>query len=200
MAAVNDRVTRFVRDHDLPVIVFGYGDCTGGAQASFVTHPLVQTYYFSGTTMPFAGQIVVPSNLPLNSILSNYLSQDPGAMQGLVKHPFHPELDAALAHEQGHAPLEGEGRPGQSGDGIGGIEQAREPAVLGVPVLLPALLDHRPPLIRGDDLRGAVGRGAEHAQTAGVGNGRRQLRRARAAHTGKDNRVLDTKKIADTSS
>ncbi|MEM8768321.1 MAG: carboxyl transferase domain-containing protein, partial [Pseudomonadota bacterium] len=96
MAAVNDRVTRFVRDHDLPVIVFGYGDCTGGAQASFVTHPLVQTYYLSGTVMPFAGQIVVPSNLPLNSILSNYLSQDPGAMQGLVKHPFHPELDDAL--------------------------------------------------------------------------------------------------------
>jgi acetyl/propionyl-CoA carboxylase alpha subunit len=96
MAAVNDRVTRFVRDHDLPVIVFGFGDCTGGAQASFVTHPLVQTYYFSGTAMPFAGQIVVPSNLPLNSILSNYLSQDPAAMQGLVKHPFHPELDEAL--------------------------------------------------------------------------------------------------------
>ena len=31
MAAVNDRITRFVRDHDLPMIVFGYGDCTGGA-------------------------------------------------------------------------------------------------------------------------------------------------------------------------
>ncbi len=96
MAAVNDRITRFVRDHDLPVIMFGFGDCTGGAQASFVTHPLAQTYYFSGTTMPFAGQIVVPSNLPLNSILSNYLSQDPKAMQGLVKHPFHPELDELL--------------------------------------------------------------------------------------------------------
>jgi acetyl/propionyl-CoA carboxylase alpha subunit len=96
MAAVNDRITRFVRDHDMPVIMFGFGDCTGGAQASFVTHPLAQTYYFSGTTMPFAGQIVVPSNLPLNSILSNYLSQDPAAMQGLVKHPFHPELDDRL--------------------------------------------------------------------------------------------------------
>ncbi|MEM9624498.1 MAG: carboxyl transferase domain-containing protein, partial [Pseudomonadota bacterium] len=89
MAAVNDRITRFVRDHDLPVIVFGYGDCTGGAQASFVTHPLVQTYYFSGTSMPFAGQLVVPSNLPLNSILSNYLSASDGAMQGLVQHPFY---------------------------------------------------------------------------------------------------------------
>ena len=96
MAAVNDRITRFVRDHDLPVIVFGYGDCTGGAQASFVTHPLVQTYYLSGTSMPFAGQIVVPSNLPLNSILSNYLSVDEASMQGLVKHPFYYELDDEL--------------------------------------------------------------------------------------------------------
>ena len=41
MAAINDRLTRFVRDFDLPAIVFGYGDCTGGAQASFVTHPAV---------------------------------------------------------------------------------------------------------------------------------------------------------------
>ena len=105
MAAVNDRITRFVRDHDLPVIVFGFSDCTGGAQASFVTHPLVQTYYFSGTTMPFAGQIVVPSNLPLNATLSNYLSQVDGAMQGLVKHPFHPELDAALSRIDPKIPL-----------------------------------------------------------------------------------------------
>jgi acetyl/propionyl-CoA carboxylase alpha subunit len=96
MAVVNDRVTRFIRDNDLPVIVFGYGDCTGGAQASFVTHPLVQTYYFSGTSMPFAGQIVVPSNLPSTAILSNYLSQVPGSMQGLVRHPFVDDLDDAL--------------------------------------------------------------------------------------------------------
>jgi acetyl/propionyl-CoA carboxylase alpha subunit len=96
MAVVNDRVTRFVRDNDLPFIVFGFGDCTGGAQASFVTHPLAQTYYFSGTSMPFAGQIVVPSNLPLTSILSNYLSLTQGAMQGLVKHPFAPDLDQEL--------------------------------------------------------------------------------------------------------
>jgi acetyl/propionyl-CoA carboxylase alpha subunit/acetyl-CoA carboxylase beta subunit len=96
MAAVNDRITRFVRDHDLPIIVFGFGDCTGGAQASFVTHPLVQTYYFSGTSMPFAGQLVVPSNLPLKSILSNYLSATEGAMQGLVKHPFFPSLEDEL--------------------------------------------------------------------------------------------------------
>ena len=49
MAVVNDRITRFARDNDLPIIMFGYGDCTGGAQASFVTHPLVQTYYFFGS-------------------------------------------------------------------------------------------------------------------------------------------------------
>ena len=96
MAAINDRITRFVRDFDLPVIIFGHGDCTGGAQASFVTHPLVQTYYFSGASMPFAGQIVVQSNLPSDSILSNYLVDVPGAMQGLVRHPFYEDLDDEL--------------------------------------------------------------------------------------------------------
>ena len=96
MAAINDRITRFVRDYDLPVIVFGFGDCTGGAQASFVTHPLVQTYYFSGASMPFAGQIVVSSYLPSDSHLSNYLFNEPGSMQGLVKHPFLPDLDDEL--------------------------------------------------------------------------------------------------------
>ncbi len=96
MAVVNDRVTRFVRDNDLPIVVFGYGDCTGGAQASFVTHPLVQTYYFSGTNMPFAGQIVVPSYLPSTATLSNYLSTNPGSMSGLVKHPFQDDLDERL--------------------------------------------------------------------------------------------------------
>ncbi len=96
MAVVNDRITRFVRDNDLPIIMFGYGDCTGGAQASFVTHPLVQTYYFSGASMPFAGQTVVERNLPYTCLLSNYLSLTPGSMQGLVKHPFAEELDQAL--------------------------------------------------------------------------------------------------------
>jgi len=105
MAAVNDRITRFVRDHDLPVIIFGFGDCTGGAQASFVTHPLVQTYYFSGTSMPFAGQIVTPSNLPLDSLLSNYLSINPEAMQGLVKHPFYTKFDEALRQVDPDVPV-----------------------------------------------------------------------------------------------
>ncbi len=105
MAAINDRITHFVRDYDLPVIVFGYGDCTGGAQASFVTHPLVHTYYLSGTSMPFAGQIVVPSYLPLDSILSNYLVSVPGSMQGLVKHPFYENLDKELREIDDEIPL-----------------------------------------------------------------------------------------------
>ena len=96
MAAINDRLTRFVRDFDLPVIVFGFGDCTGGAQASFVTHPLVQTCYFSGASMPFAGQIVVSSYLPSDSHIANYLSGVDGAMQGFVRHPFLPDLDDDL--------------------------------------------------------------------------------------------------------
>ncbi|MAD43785.1 MAG: carbamoyl-phosphate synthase large subunit [Oceanospirillaceae bacterium] len=96
MAVVNDRITRFVRDNDLPIVIFGYGDCTGGAQASFVTHPLAQTYYFSGTNMPFAGQIVVPSYLPSTCTLSNYLSVSPQSMDGLVSHPFFDDLDDRL--------------------------------------------------------------------------------------------------------
>ena len=96
MAVINDRVTRFVRDNDLPIIMFGFGDCTGGAQASFVTHPLAQTYYFTGSSMPFAGQAVVERNLPFTCLLSNYLSLTSGAMRGLVKHPFATELDQEL--------------------------------------------------------------------------------------------------------
>jgi acetyl/propionyl-CoA carboxylase alpha subunit/acetyl-CoA carboxylase beta subunit len=105
MAAVNDRITRFVRDTELPVIMFGFGDCTGGAQASFVTHPLVQTNYFSGTNMPFAGQIVVQSNLPSTSTLSNYLSVVPGSMQALVRHPFFDDLDDRLRKIDPEIPL-----------------------------------------------------------------------------------------------
>jgi acetyl/propionyl-CoA carboxylase alpha subunit len=96
MAIANDRITRFVRDNDLPIVMFGFGDCTGGSQASFVTHPLVHTHYFSGTNMPFAGRVVVPSFLPSQCIVSNYLSQRAGAMHGLVKHPFAEGLDDAL--------------------------------------------------------------------------------------------------------
>ena len=112
MAIVNDRITRFVRDNELPIICFGFGDCTGGAQASFVTHPLVQTYYFSGCNMPFAGQIVVPSYLPSTATLSNYLVATPGAMQGLVKHPFNDDLDHTAARHRSRHPGTGGKRDG----------------------------------------------------------------------------------------
>jgi acetyl/propionyl-CoA carboxylase alpha subunit/acetyl-CoA carboxylase alpha subunit len=105
MSIVNDRITRFIRDNNLPIICFGFGDCTGGAQASFVTHPLVQTYYFSGTNMPFAGQIVVPSYLPSTATLANYLSRTDGAMKGLVKHPFNAEIDEELKSIDPQIPL-----------------------------------------------------------------------------------------------
>jgi acetyl/propionyl-CoA carboxylase alpha subunit len=105
MAIVNDRITRFVRDNDLPIVCFGFGDCTGGAQASLVTHPLVLTYYFSGTNMPFAGQIVVPSYLPLTATMSNYLSVVPGAMHGLVEHPFAKDMDKELREVDPNVPL-----------------------------------------------------------------------------------------------
>lgn len=105
MAVVNERLTRFIADDELPVIIFGFGDCTGGAQASFVTHPLVQTYYVSGTNMPFAGLIVVPSYLPVTATLSNYLSRDAGAMQGQVSHPFINDLDDQLKALDGEIPL-----------------------------------------------------------------------------------------------
>ncbi|PCJ63240.1 MAG: carbamoyl-phosphate synthase large subunit [Planctomycetota bacterium] len=105
MPIINDRITRFVRDNDLPIIVFGFGDCTGGAQASFVTHPCVQTYYFSGTNMPFAGQIVVRSYLPSIATLSNYLSQKEGAMRGLVKNPFSDDLDERLQEVDPNMPV-----------------------------------------------------------------------------------------------
>lgn len=96
MAIVNDRITAFIAETGLPVIIFGFGDCTGGSQASFVTHPLVHTYYFSGTDIPFAGRVVVPSFLPSVATTSNYLANNPGTMQGLVKHPFADGLDEKL--------------------------------------------------------------------------------------------------------
>jgi len=92
MAVINDRITRFVKDNELPIICFGFRDCTGGAQASFVTHRLVKTYYFSGTSMPFAGQLVVESHLPNHSMLSNYLSVVTDSMEGLVHNPFDETL------------------------------------------------------------------------------------------------------------
>ena len=105
MPVLNDRITRFIKDNELPVICFGFRDCMGGAQASFVTHRLVKTYYFSGTIMSFAGQLVVESHLPMNAILSNYLSNTPGSMEGLVHNPFDEAIDAKLKEADPQIPL-----------------------------------------------------------------------------------------------
>ena len=96
MSVVNDKINWFVGELGLPLLMFGYGDCTGGAQASLVTHPLIDTYYFSGTNMPFAGRIVVPEYLPVMATLSNYLIKNTSSMKGLVKHPFVEDLDYRL--------------------------------------------------------------------------------------------------------
>lgn len=96
MSILNNRITRFVKDFDLPVLCFGYRDCTGGAQASFVTHRLAKTFYLSGAVIPFAGQRVVPSHLPADAILANYLNEKEGAMEGLVYNPFDVGLEEKL--------------------------------------------------------------------------------------------------------
>ncbi|MEE8397188.1 MAG: biotin carboxylase N-terminal domain-containing protein, partial [bacterium] len=111
MAVLNDRITRLVKDFDLPVIVFGFRDCTGGAQASFVTHRLAKTFYLSGTVMPFAGQRVVRSHLPAQAILANYLSQVEGSMDGLVENPFDVGLDEKLREADPSIPTPSETIP-----------------------------------------------------------------------------------------
>jgi acetyl/propionyl-CoA carboxylase alpha subunit/acetyl-CoA carboxylase beta subunit len=111
MSVLNQRITEFVRDFDLPVICFGFRDCTGGAQASFVTHPLVKTFYLSGSVIPFAGQRVVPSHLPAQAILANYLSRSEGSMDGLVVNPFDEDLDRQLREIDPDIPVPAETVP-----------------------------------------------------------------------------------------
>lgn len=135
MAVVNDRITRFVRDNDLPIIMFGFGHCTGGAQASFVTHPLAQTYYLTGARMPFAGQAVVERNLPYQCMLSNYLSLTDGSMAGLVKHPFSEEHDVELRKIDPTIPLPTETVEQVVDRVMSGILDAEGPAVeLNIPI------------------------------------------------------------------
>ncbi len=94
MSIANDVINKYMEYTSLPVICFAFRDCTGGAQASFVTHPSIYTFYLSGTELPFAGARVVPEPLPYPCRLSNYLVTKPGAMSGLVKNPFDLFLDS----------------------------------------------------------------------------------------------------------
>ena len=99
MAVANEAINRFTENGGR-ILIIGYGDCTGGAQASFVTHPKVDTYYLSGANTPFAGQVVVPEHLTLQGTLSNYLFKKTDnahrAMKGLVRHPGVHDLDSRL--------------------------------------------------------------------------------------------------------
>jgi D-alanine-D-alanine ligase-like ATP-grasp enzyme len=83
--------------------------------------------------MPFAGQIVVPSHLPLNAILSNYLSTDPDSMQGLVTHPFQSELDQELRAIDPEIPVPSESVP-----------QVIERVLSGVLSQAPVVVAHQP--------------------------------------------------------
>ncbi|GLQ30699.1 biotin carboxylase N-terminal domain-containing protein [Litoribrevibacter albus] len=110
MAVVNEAISRFT-DAGGRMMIIGYGDCTGGAQASFVTHSSVDTYYLSGTNLPFAGQVVVPEHLTLQATLSNYLvertwgDKDRNVMRGLIRHPFFAGLDRRLQEIDPTLPL-----------------------------------------------------------------------------------------------
>lgn len=102
MGAVNSEITRYKQALDQSILMVGFGDCTGGAQASFVTHPDAETWYVSGANIPFAGQIVVPSYLPTRVTLANYLIEKEGAMAGLIQNPFSPDFDQALLEIDGN--------------------------------------------------------------------------------------------------
>ena len=97
MAVVNDRITRFVRDHDLPIVMFGFGDCTGRRPGQHG-----HSSRWSRTTISPAPTCRSPARsspspiLPLTSTLSNYLSEIPGAMDGSGA-PSHSRLGPGRA-------------------------------------------------------------------------------------------------------
>jgi acetyl/propionyl-CoA carboxylase alpha subunit len=61
--------------------------------------------------MPFAGQRVVPSHLPVQAILSNYLSPLEGGMEGLVVNAFDEGLDERLRQIDPNIPVPSETIP-----------------------------------------------------------------------------------------
>jgi hypothetical protein len=70
---------------------------------------------------------------------------------------------AAATELDGEPVGEGDGGPGQPGDGVRLLEQPGHAAVLGVPVLSAALVDQGLRLLVGDDLGGAERARTEHA-------------------------------------
>ena len=79
-------------------------------------------------------------------------------MPGAELHQAH----LALAEIDRHLAFEGQRRPGQAGNALRILEQARKAAVFGIPVLLAALRDQPVGFLRGDDALRLVGRRAEH--------------------------------------
>jgi hypothetical protein len=73
------------------------------------------------------------------------------------------EVTAVAAERDDISVGEREGRPGETRDAVGLLEQPWHPAVFAGPVLHPALLDEEPGALVGDDLVGLEGARAEHA-------------------------------------
>src|SRR4051812_13945892 len=73
------------------------------------------------------------------------------------------QLAAVAAELDGQLVAEGQGGPGEAGDRLRLLEQPRHPAVLALPVLLAALGDQLPGLLRADDHLGVERARAEHA-------------------------------------
>ncbi|MCP5326219.1 MAG: ATP-grasp domain-containing protein [Oceanospirillaceae bacterium] len=105
MPVLNEALSQYYLATSIRPLMLGFADCTGGAQASFVTHPFVDTWYISGANIPFAGQVVVPAYLPARVCLANYVQQFSDVsfaggyktpLQGLVRNPFNVEFEDAL--------------------------------------------------------------------------------------------------------
>ena len=73
------------------------------------------------------------------------------------------DVDLQLAQPDRQAIVEGDGGPGQPGDGLDRLEQAREALNLGLVVLCAALDDHLARRLAADDVLRLVGGGAQHA-------------------------------------
>ena len=73
------------------------------------------------------------------------------------------DVDLQLAQPQRHAVGEGDGGPGEAGNGLGGIEQARKALQLGLVVLRPAFDDHVARWLAANDVLRLEAGGAQHA-------------------------------------
>ena len=95
--AVNDmQITEFRKTTKLPIVMIGYGNSVGGTQAAHMTHPDVITTYLTGTDILFAGQAVVPENLPQTCRLADLLATRPNCKFTLLDNPFQTNMADGL--------------------------------------------------------------------------------------------------------